>query len=45
MRWGDCFAAGQVDVDASFVVLGVVLETQFATDVFDCGFDFLDVVG
>lgn len=39
-----CGASSQVNVHATFILLGVVLEAEFAADVFDCGLDLLNVV-
>ena len=38
-------AALQVDVDAAGVVFGRVLEAELLADLFDFGFDLLDVAG
>lgn len=38
-------AAGQVDVDAALVGLGVVLQAHLATDLFDFGLDLLYMAG
>jgi hypothetical protein len=35
----------QIDIDPPRVLFRGVLQPQFATDLFDSGFDFLDVVG
>jgi hypothetical protein len=34
----------QIDIDPALVLLGLVLEPQFAADLLDAGFDFLDMV-
>lgn len=36
---------GEVDIDATGILLGSVLQPQIAADLFDTGLDFLDVVG
>lgn len=38
-------AASEVDIDATFIFLRLILETEFATDSLDARLDFLDVVG
>lgn len=37
-------SAGEVDVDPPGVVLGGILEAEFATDLFDAGFQLLHMV-
>lgn len=37
-------STGEVDIDTTGVFLGGILQTQTATDLFDAGFDLLDVV-
>lgn len=37
-------STGEVDIDTTGVFLGGILQTQTAADLFDAGFDFLDVV-
>ena len=37
-------AALEIDIHPSFILFGVVLEIQFAADLFDAGLDLLDMV-
>lgn len=36
---------GEIDIDATLVFLRRILESKFATDTFNTGFDFLNVMG
>lgn len=38
-------SAGEIDINASRILFRRILETKFATDLLNTGFDLLDVVG
>lgn len=43
-RWIRRTSTLEIDVDSTFVCFGIVLESEFLTDLFDARFDLLDVV-
>lgn len=44
LRWHICRATGQIDVNATSVIFGAVLQPKFPTDLLNPGLEFLDVV-
>lgn len=43
-RWHHCRPALEIDIHASFILLGSVLQAEFLAHLFDAGFDLLDMV-